>query len=563
MFFLKKNLTMSDDIKCTSNNIVDVTVLPSVSSTRDFDVRTYTASTSAIEFVEKKAPILYYTPSAPNTEIIAQTETAINKESGDPRFTAVNAMQYLQTRYTTLDDATTYDKLLQKTFTVTTCDAEGYPLTYTKLLSTVFYDQQNTVIKLPIYDKYGQIVTFPLKDENGRYLLKEAVSAIDYTQNIIHFPLRDTNSNYIKYPFKDALTIQQTNTQAQNVDSNVILTLPPRNADLLVSATTAYKELSVASDNAKDAHSFKFVNFLLNSEKIHPDKFLSFFFITLDNGLTCFGVAVYKTSTNITDISSLNFEYFIRYYPDRADYVYKLYKERGGTAPYTPITPKAASAAIDDIIKQDRTTRICRTLLTYTYWSESIKNILTYKSPNIATDPLHVVVKNNAGLSTNSSSNTPNTPNTQVLNTNNPTDVYREQLINAGGKVIINAAIASVFVVKYTEASINRITIAYENFKSGISVQVITNIPPDYFACRTSTAAAAAGITFDGIASNTLLLENGSADIISNTDVNRLYIHTVTCIMDRYIVVSTNNSVANVHTHPNIFPRWGTHTFLD
>ena len=131
--------------------------------------------------------------------------------------------------------------------------------------------------------------------------------------------------------------------------------MPEKNTALLLDPQEAYTYLDTAYDYAKDAHAYSFTQHLLN---LLSNNKVSFFYSRVDstNDKTgYFAAAVYSltaTDTSLTSIADPSLNYFIRYYADRAEYVYNMYKSSGGTGPFTTIADNISNNLQDRILNE-------------------------------------------------------------------------------------------------------------------------------------------------------------------------------------------------------------------
>ena len=360
------------DISCVAAPF-DVSYFPTLTSTANFDVYAYAAQLSAIEELQGDIATTLYEIPTPSADTIMEADRDVYSAVGDRRFNGLAAHNFLHTRYTSLNINDTFGET-SPTITLTGCDIDGYPYTYTIVNTAYFLDQASNIVTFPVYDYYGNQVYFPLVDENGKFVLHQPITAIDAKQQTIYFPLKDINNLKIQFPFKDAT-------------GNIVIVPPAKNAEKLLDVNRAYRDLDVAYENAKDADAFKFTQYILSLEQT---KQVGFFFGTAEisaQNNTYFAAAVYDisaTDTDLTNIISSNLNYLIRYYPDRADLTYKIYQDNGGLGPFT-IIRKTSSTNLKDIIENDRIRLASYNILTIPYWSLENTEAVYYAAEGIST----------------------------------------------------------------------------------------------------------------------------------------------------------------------------------
>lgn len=391
---------MSDqeDISCIQPdiNIVNPAVLPTLTSTKDFDFNAFVAELSGLEDLQGEETLFLYEPPFPSIEEVSQAEKDVFSNSGgDSRFTAEDVYNFVFSRYRPIDNSDSFASQ-SSIITLTGCTFDGDIYTYTIPGSSTNYikDTNNKEVLLPIYDSFNQKVTLPITDINGKYLLVESTTGIDAANKIVHFPLKDNRDNILKYPFK-------------GFDGNVITHLPAQNNKLLNNVDEAYEDLDLAYEKAKDANAFEFVEYLLDLDLDHK---LGFFYgtITLPASSYFFTVGVYKlsaTDDNLVDITNSNLEYFLRYYPDRAQYVFDLYKSLGGSGIWTNIIPPT-STDIAEIIKYEKQKLASFASLSVPYWTVEESNTVTYEDNVINSSPIHTSMSEIYTLTTSNSSAT-------------------------------------------------------------------------------------------------------------------------------------------------------------
>lgn len=347
------------DLDCSNKPPFDSSTFPSITSREEFDLLSYEQQLSAFEEAATEEEILLSEAPIPSVDSVIAVERDLYSTFGDKRFNGAAAYDFLFTRYKPL----AVEDLAPPTLTAIACDSEGIPYTYTIPNSSTYYDTENKTITLPVYDARGRVVEFPLKNEFGKYVLSPAITAIDNKNDIIFFPLKDINNVPVSFPFKDAV--------------NTLLIVPPKNQEHLFNVTEAYSNLDTASSNAKDLHSYQFAEFIYSLETAKEGK-ISFFYSNLEvpsQSATApmFAAAVYNlTATNaeLIDITSLNIDTLIRYYPDRAEHTYNHYKNLGGIAPYTVITP-LTGRDIKSLIKNENTKLASYSILASPFWDHN------------------------------------------------------------------------------------------------------------------------------------------------------------------------------------------------
>ena len=351
----------------------NVSFFPTITSNSNFDINSYVSQLSAIEELQGDIATTLYEVPTPSKEEIMQIDREVFSATGDKRFTGIDAHNFLHTRYKALDVGDTFTDALP-TITLTACDIEGEPYTYTVKNTAYFLDQKSNKITFPVYDVHGRQVHFPLIDEAGKFILHQPITAIDAIKQVVFFPLKDINNAEVHFPFKDAA-------------GSTIIVPPAGNSENLLDVTVAYAALDTAYENAKDADAFKFCNFLLNLERSNK---ISFFFgtstISTQNA-SYFAAAVYDLSIPQAELSSIvssNLKYFIRYYPDRADKVYELYTESGGSGPFTIIKNKEVTT-IQESIENDRERFASYNILTIPFWDETKTSSSFYTAEGITT----------------------------------------------------------------------------------------------------------------------------------------------------------------------------------
>ena len=344
------------DLNCSSSSLFDATTFPSITSRDQFDLLSYEQQLSAFEDAATEEEILLSEAPIPSLESVIAVERELYSTFGDKRFNGAAAYDFIFTRYKPL----AVGDLTTTTLTAIACDSEGIPYTYTIPNSSTYYDAENKTITLPAYDARGRIVEFPLKDSFGKYVLSPAITALDNKNDIVFFPLRDINGNNISFPFKDAI--------------GTLLIVPPKNQELLLDVTEAYTGLDIALSNAKDLHSFQFAEFIHSLEVSEEGK-VSFFYRDLEvpsQSATApvFAAAIYNITAadiELTDITSLNINTLIRYYPDRAEHTYAHYKSLGGQGPYTTIVP-LTGRDIKSLIKNESSKLASYSILASPFW---------------------------------------------------------------------------------------------------------------------------------------------------------------------------------------------------
>jgi hypothetical protein len=377
-------MSNQEDTNCVppSIDLINPAVLPTISS-RNFDINAFVAELSGLEALQGEETLYIYEPPFPTLEEVSQAEKDIISEAGvDARFTGEAVHNFLFSHYRPLDSSDSY--AAQSTLiTLTGCTFDGDLYTYTvpnTSTQPLLTDSANKEILVPIYDLYNQPVIFPIVDHNGKFVLVESITAIDAQQKIIYFPFKDVNDNVLKYPFK-------------GIDGNITVHLPTKNNKQINDAEEAFQSLDLAYDKAKDADAFKFVNYLLSLEEENK---LGFFYGPLSmlpgaESSYFFTVGVYELSsegTDLIDITHQNLKYFIRYYPDRAEYVYKLYKDFDGEGVWTLIEP-TSSRDINTIIKNDKERNTSYASLTIPFWSSTDPSTVTYENNAINSSPVH------------------------------------------------------------------------------------------------------------------------------------------------------------------------------
>lgn len=336
----------------------DVTAFPTITSGKNFNFSTYAAQLSAAEELALDEPIVLFEEPYPTIEEAIQAEKDIYSFSGDVRFTGLSAYTFIRSRYKPLDSTDLYAST-SPTITATACDSEGLPYTYTMPNTAFFYDFDQTRMYLPAFDLYGRQIKFPLTNSEGKYLLTQVgvLTAYDANHQIINFPIKDSHNNIIKYPFRDAF-------------NSIIISPPIQSNDKLVDVNQAFEALDNAYSNAKDADAYSFAFFILNKE---PQNIISFFQGVVDtpvNTVNFFAAAIYDEGATEQDLSSITSDkinYFIRYHEDRSEFVYNIYKQHGGTGPYTIISP-TTSTAIADKVKSENERMASYNILSAPYW---------------------------------------------------------------------------------------------------------------------------------------------------------------------------------------------------
>lgn len=367
----------------------DVTAFPTVTSGKNFNFSVYAAQLSAAEELAQDEPIVLYEEPYPSIEEAVQAEKNIYNFSGDIRFTGLSAYTFLRTRYKPLDSTDLYAST-SSTITATACDTEGLAYTYTMPNTAFFYDFNQTRIYLPAFDLYGRQIKFPLTNSEGKYLLTQVgiVTAYDANSQLIYFPLKDSHNNIVKYPFRDAF-------------NSTIISPPEQNNDKLIDTNQAFEALDNAYENAKDADAYNFTFFILDIENTNKISFFQGIVETPVNIVNFFAAAVYRdgaTDADLINITSDQISYFVRYHDDRSAYVYDLYKQNGGTGPYTIIQP-TTSTVIADKVKSENERMASYNILSIPYWSSS-QTDFTF-SKKIVQNTIHTSVLDLYTTSTN------------------------------------------------------------------------------------------------------------------------------------------------------------------
>lgn len=360
LLFLTMNNNLYTDFSCNSSAPYNISTFPSITSRNSFNFQSFSEQISAIEETAVDQEILLSQAPLPTVDSVVQAERELYSSFGDKRFNGASAYDFIFTRYKAIDTINNGSAVL----TAVACDYDGYPYTYYIPNTATYYDSNNKSVKLPIYDSRGRQVKFPLKDTNGKFLLTSAITAIDSKDELIVFPLKDIDGAVITFPFKGAT-------------GDIIIT-PPPNQDQLLNVQEAYNSLDVAYSYAKDLHSAEFAEYIVSIEKNQQGK-VGFFYSDLDvpaqsATIAVFAAAIYSvtaTSIDLVDITSLNINTLIRYYPDRADLTYKHYKDLGGVGPYTIIIP-SSSKNIKALIKNENTKLACYGILSSPFWSLEI-----------------------------------------------------------------------------------------------------------------------------------------------------------------------------------------------
>ena len=377
-------MSNQEDISCSTPdiNLINTAVLPTLTSTKDFDFNAFVAELSGLESLQGDETLYVYEPPFPSiSEIIQSEKEVFSSITNDVRFAAEDVYNFIFTRYRPLDNTDTF-ATQASTITLTGCTFDGDLYTYTIPNTSRDYikDNNNNEVLLPIYDAYNQQVVFPLTDLNGKFLLVESVTGLDATNKVVYFPLKDNRNVFLKYPFR-------------GIDKKLILHLPENNNKLLYNVEEAYEDLDYAYEKAKDANAFKFVEYIVDLEDEHK---IGFFYgpIVSPASAYFFTIGVYNISSaeaDLIDITSNNLQYFLRYYPDRAEYVYSLYKNQEGTGPWTLITPTSSTNVVD-IIKYEKERAAAFTSLTVPYWSIQEDNKISYVNNIINSSPVHTSI---------------------------------------------------------------------------------------------------------------------------------------------------------------------------
>lgn len=374
---MNKDVINNIDLNCITAPY-DISFFPTLTSGSDFDVDAYVAQMAAIEEMQGDVAATLYEVPSPSAEVIMDADRAVYSTVGDRRFDGLAAHNFLHTRYKALDITDTFTETTP-TITITGCDNEGYPYTYTAVNTAYFLDQASNIVTFPVFDYYGTQVYFPLVDENGKFILHQPLTAIDNKQQTVYFPLKDINNLEIIFPFKDAA-------------GTTVIIPPSSTSEKLLDVSQAYRDLDTAYKNAKDSDAFKFVQYVLQLENTHK---ISFFFGTAEVAVqnnTYFAAAVYELSASAADtnnIISSNLNYLIRYYADRADLVYDIYKDNGGQGPFN-IIQKTSSTDSKDIIENDRIRLASYNILNIPYWSPKNTEASHYREQGISTPVVNV-----------------------------------------------------------------------------------------------------------------------------------------------------------------------------
>lgn len=347
-----------EDERC-EELVFNTTAFPKITSSKNLDINVYNNQITGVESITNNSFVIQQAVTI-DKETIDINRNTIFKNIGDTRFNAADAFTFLKTRFKPLEPEDESFKNPQQ-IPIVACNTDGDPYTYYVNNDTIILDGcNNNIVILPIYDLYGQIISFPLKNSFNKLLTTEAITAIDATDQIVYFPFKNINNSVVCYPFRD-------------LNQNLIFSLPPQNTERLVDVSQARANLSIAYNNARDAHSLKFVHYLLDLEK--QGTCISFFSAVLGSSVTSlelenievFGVAVYKTCPDCSELTNYLSTYincFIRYYPDRSCYVYDVYKKLGGKTSFTRINTEKDK----DIFVSEKAAYLAYNILKCPFW---------------------------------------------------------------------------------------------------------------------------------------------------------------------------------------------------
>lgn len=318
------------------------------------DNKLYFASTSACNNAAPTPTSINYNVSFPPLSTILELSNKVLSNLGDTRFNGLSVFNFLQTRYRVIDCGTNFD---------TTIDSNTYTL--------------------PVYDRFKQLVTFPIIDSNGNLITRDAVTAIDDTNQTIYFPLTDLKDNKISFPLTD-------------IDKQIISV--PKSNDTVTTAAQAYSELDIAYNNAKDAHAFKFANLISNILSTNRVGFFNGNISTPSESrkLPFFAAGVYdnnSTDTDVKDVNSSKLNYFIKYYPDRADKVQSTLVSRNQSIPNTNIQTSTTAVDTDAIMQTDQNRTAASSIAASKYWDPS-DSLDVYKSNKVKSNSMSSMLAN-------------------------------------------------------------------------------------------------------------------------------------------------------------------------
>ena len=431
------------DFSCSSSAPYDVNTFPSITSRDTFNLFTYGQQISSIEETATDDTVVLSEAPIPTVESVIAAEREVYSTFGDKRFSGIAAYDFLFTRYKPLsiEDTTATVSM------ASACDSEGIPYTYYIPNSATYYDSLNQKITLPVFDARGRQVEFPLRDKNKKFILSSyALTAIDNKQELIYFPLRDVNGVSVNFPFKG--------------DTGDVIIVPPANKDKLLNVNEAYSSLDTAYSNAKDLHGYAFAEYVFAIEEQQQGK-IGFFYSAVEmpaQSATApmFAAVVYNITAadiELTNLTSLDVETIIRYYPDRAQLSYKHYQDLGGKGPYTTLIP-LTSTDIKSVVKNENTKLASYNILSSPYWSAEIPKAQYYNTTpgSVANISMVDVVDRTTTNATNITdlqsqfaalSSAVDSLSTQLVN-------LRTQYLATNAAVIYNSGIIDTLVVPTT-----------------------------------------------------------------------------------------------------------------
>lgn len=374
-------IDINTDYNCASASPIDYTFFPSITARKKFDFQAFTAQLTALDEFVTEEPLVIYEEPIPSPESVLAAEKEVFKSFGDARFNGESAFTFLHTRYKAIgiEDSMSYPD--SNILVASACDVEGFPYTYHIPNSATYYDSEQKEITLPVFDKYGVLVVFPLTDNSGKFVLNEPLTALDSVGSLIRFPLKDINNKYVAFPFKSA--------------TGEIIVVPPRNQEQLLNVPQAYKDLDQAYENAKTANAYEFAQYIISLETSNR---VGFFYSTVtvptqNNTIPYFGAGVYNLTAadiDLSDIVSQDLEYFIRYYPDKAQDMYKFYIELGGTGPYTEISSEPATN-LQEAVSNENIKNASYSILSAPFWTEDTP-VSDYQQATVGPAAVHTSI---------------------------------------------------------------------------------------------------------------------------------------------------------------------------